>query len=169
MSTNFTSVPVLDYALLSSASTRHDFITQLRHALIDVGFLYLQNPPVEPELVSRLKATIPPLFDDLSQDDKDAIAMANSPHFLGYSRLGTEQTKAKTDMREQYDFATEFECRWKEGDPEYMKLWGRSQVGLLELDIFLAHCLFRGAFCAVASRRQASRLPRHNGTIPKGC
>jgi isopenicillin N synthase-like dioxygenase len=128
MSTNFTSVPVLDYNLLKSPATRLDFITQLRHALINVGFLYLQHPPMPPGLVSQLIKRIPPLFDDLSQEDKDAITMANSPHFLGYSRLGTERTKEQTDMREQYDFATEFSCRWKEGQPEYLRLWGPSQV-----------------------------------------
>jgi isopenicillin N synthase-like dioxygenase len=135
MSTNFTAVPVLDYTLLSSPTTRPEFLKQLRYALIDVGFLYLQHPPVAPELVARLVAAIPHLFDDLSQDEKEDIAMAKSPHFLGYSRLGAERTRARTDMREQFDFATDFECRWKEGEPEYMKLWGPSQVGIVYLDI----------------------------------
>jgi isopenicillin N synthase-like dioxygenase len=126
MATNFTAVPVLDYGLLSTPATRPEFLQQLRHALVDVGFLYLRNPPVPS--VARLIATIPALFDDLAQEEKDAIAMANSPHFLGYSRLGTERTKAQTDQREQYDFATEFACQWREGEPEYMKLWGPCQV-----------------------------------------
>jgi isopenicillin N synthase-like dioxygenase len=130
MSTNFTSVPILDYTLLSSPSTRTEFINQLRHALIDVGFLYLQNPPVPPELVARIIELVPHLFDDLTQEEKDDIAMARSPRFLGYSRLGIERTKAKTDMREQFEFATESKARWKEGDPEYMKLIGPSQVWL---------------------------------------
>ena len=54
--------------------------------------------------------------------------MANSEHFLGYSRLGAELTKGKVDQREQFDFATRHVCRWKEGDPEYYRLWGPSQV-----------------------------------------
>jgi isopenicillin N synthase-like dioxygenase len=128
MSADFSAVPALDYTLLSSPNTRAEFISQLRHALIDVGFLYLVNPPVSPALISQLVQYVPRLFEDLNQAEKDALAMSNSAQFLGYSRLGAEQTKARTDMREQYDFATEFECRWKPGDPEYLRLWGASQV-----------------------------------------
>jgi len=57
--------------------------------------------------------------------------MANSPHFLGYSRLGAEMTKGAVDQREQFDIATPLEDRWKPGDPEYIRLWGPSQVRLL--------------------------------------
>lgn len=53
--------------------------------------------------------------------------MANSPHFLGYSRLGAEFTKGKTDYREQFDFATPHETQWRPGAPEYLRLWGPSQ------------------------------------------
>jgi hypothetical protein len=38
--------------------------------------------------------------------------MTNSPHFLGYSRLGVERTKGAADQREQFDIATPFENRW---------------------------------------------------------
>lgn len=55
--------------------------------------------------------------------------MVNTPHFLGYTRLGTEITKGAIDIREQYDFATPYKCPWKEGDPDYLKLWGDAQVG----------------------------------------
>ena len=70
-----------------------------------------------------LLSYVPKLFD-LPQEKKDAIWMENSQHFLGYTRLGSELTKGKTDQREQFDFATEYECRWKPGDPEYKKLHG---------------------------------------------
>lgn len=126
---DFASVPVVDYSLLKSPETRQSFIDQLRHALISVGFLYLANPPVSREVIARLISYTPRLFDELSQEQKDAISMVNSEHFLGYSRLGTERTKEHADMREQYDFATEpFECRWREGLPEYLRLWGPSQA-----------------------------------------
>jgi len=64
---------------------------------------------------------------DLSQGAKDKIRMVNSPYSLGYTRLGTEITKGRTDQREQYDFATRHVNRWKPGDPEYLKLWGPAQ------------------------------------------
>ncbi|KAG5734874.1 putative iron/ascorbate oxidoreductase [Termitomyces sp. T112] len=123
---NFSSVPVLDWNLLTVDKPL--FIAQLRHALINVGFLYLSNPPVASENIAALIEYIPRLFG-LPQEAKDAIRMANSPHFLGYSRLGAELTKGKTDHREQFDFATRHETRWREGAdvPQYYRLWGPSQ------------------------------------------
>lgn len=123
---NFSSIPILDYSLLAT-SRRSEFILQLRHALINVGFLYLSNHTVSPDVISSLINYIPQLFA-LPQEEKDKIRMANSPHFLGYSRLGAELTKGAVDNREQYDIATPHKCRWKEGDPDYYKLWGPSQV-----------------------------------------
>jgi isopenicillin N synthase-like dioxygenase len=129
VSDNFTSIPILNYALLSSPGTRATFIEQLRHALIDVGFLYLEHPPVSDALVDRVIAYLPRVFE-LPQERKDALRMAHSPHFLGYSRVGVERTKGAADQREQIDIATPFECAWRPGDddPEYVRLWGPSQV-----------------------------------------
>jgi isopenicillin N synthase-like dioxygenase len=71
-----------------------------------------------------------PRFFALPQERKDALRMANSPHFLGYSRLGVERTRGTADQREQFDLATPFEngeSRWTPGKPEYLRLWGPSQ------------------------------------------
>ncbi|EJD02689.1 iron/ascorbate oxidoreductase [Fomitiporia mediterranea MF3/22] len=124
---DFTSVPILDYTLLSTPEGRKSFIDQLRHALIFVGFFYLQHPPVPQTLVQSLIDYIPKLFE-LPQDKKDRIRMANSPRFLGYSRFGAELTRGATDQREQYDFATEYKGQGdKEDEPEYTKLQGEPQ------------------------------------------
>ncbi|TDL24289.1 Clavaminate synthase-like protein [Rickenella mellea] len=125
MAGNFASIPILDYSLLTRGQ-KPAFIDQLRHALINVGFLYLANSPVNEDLIETLISYVPRLFD-LDSAKKDAIRMANSQHFLGYSRLGSELTKGATDQREQFDFATEHICQWKPGDPEFLKLWGASQ------------------------------------------
>ena len=82
MAANFSTVPVLDYALVSDPVRRPEFISQLQHALINVGFLYLKNPPVARKDVDDLIGFIPHLFA-LPQETKDEIRMANSPHFLG--------------------------------------------------------------------------------------
>ncbi len=124
---NFTSIPILNHALLSSPDTRAAFIAQLQHALITVGFLYLEHPPVSDALIDEVIAYLPRVFA-LPQERKDALRMANSPHFLGYSRIGVEMTKGRADQREQFDIATPFECTWKPGEPEYLRLWGPSQV-----------------------------------------
>ncbi|KAF7324389.1 Clavaminate synthase-like protein [Mycena venus] len=117
-SPNFSSVPVLDYS-------PDEFIKELQHALINVGFLYLSNVPIETD---KLVAYIPRLFA-LPQEAKDKISMVNSKHFLGYTKLGTEFTKGRTDWREQFDIATPHVCRAVEGrgDPDYWSLWGPSQ------------------------------------------
>ncbi|KAF8576533.1 Clavaminate synthase-like protein [Ramaria rubella] len=121
---DFTSVPILDYNLVKT--DRPKFLVQLRHALIYVGFLYLDNPPVTPTVISSVISYIPRLFE-LPQEEKDKISMKNSQHFLGYTRLGKELTKGTVDQREQFDFAGPHKCRWKPGDPEFVKLWGQAQ------------------------------------------
>jgi len=121
---DFTGVPVLDYDLVKRDKPK--FLAQLRHALIYVGFLYLANPPVSQDIISSVISYIPRLFA-LPQDEKDAILMRNNSHFLGYSRFGAEFTKGATDLREQFDFASQHECRWTPGAPEFLKLWGEAQ------------------------------------------
>lgn len=120
-SSDFTTIPILEYDLLSR--DRGAFLAQLRQALVHVGFMYLRGAPVD---AAPIVAQIPRVFA-LPQDRKDALSMRNSPHFLGYTSLGTEFTRGARDMREQFDLATPFANRWKQGDPEYLKLWGQSQ------------------------------------------
>ncbi len=127
---SFSSIPILDYSLLSTPEGHAKFVEQLRHALIHVGFLYLANPPVSREDMDALIEYTPRLFD-LPQEEKEKIRMANSPHFFGYSKLGAELTRGQTDQREQFDFGTLYDNQWKPGDPEYLKLWGPPQVSLL--------------------------------------
>jgi len=128
----FTSLPILDYSLLSSPETRREFILQLRNAVINVGFFYLSNHSIPPTLFASLTDYIPRLFA-LPQHEKDKIALMNTPHFLGYSRLGMEMTHGDVDWREQFDFASPRACVWKEGETpkeyEYLKHLGPSQVG----------------------------------------
>lgn len=124
---SFSSIPILDYSLLSTPKGRAGFIEQLRHALVHVGFLYLANAPVSQEDTNALIEYTPRLFD-LPQEEKDRILMTNSPHFFGYTRFGAELTKGKTDQREQFDFGTPYENQWEPGQPEYLKLWGPVQV-----------------------------------------
>ncbi|EIN12096.1 Clavaminate synthase-like protein [Punctularia strigosozonata HHB-11173 SS5] len=123
----FSSVPILDYNLLSSPATRGSFVEQLQHALISVGFFYLANPPVPSELIAAA-ADYAAKFFEIPQEAKDAINMRNSESFLGYTRLGAERTKGRRDEREQFDFATDYaRPDVKAGDPPYLRLWGPSQ------------------------------------------
>lgn len=126
---DFSSVPVLDYTLSKDPATHQRFLDQLRDALVNVGFLYLSNPPVSRDDINLVIDYAPKLFA-LPQEKKDKLLMRNNLHFLGYTRIGAEYTKGEADQREQYDFATPYECPWTPGAPEYLKLWGPAQVSV---------------------------------------
>ncbi|KAL1961898.1 hypothetical protein VTN77DRAFT_931 [Rasamsonia byssochlamydoides] len=124
----FTSIPIIDLSLASSPTTRDQLLRQLHHALTSVGFLYVSNHGVPDKVITDLVHSLPRLFA-LPPDAKEEIALCNSPHFLGYSSVGAEMTAGKTDRREQVEFATELEERWKPGSgiPLYERLKGPNQ------------------------------------------
>jgi isopenicillin N synthase-like dioxygenase len=99
---SFTAIPVLDYSKSTSATTKPEFLADLRHAIVNVGFFYLIHHPVDPAVVQNLVDKTRELFD-LPLEKKLEIEMINSKHFLGYSRLGAETTARKADYREQFD------------------------------------------------------------------
>ncbi|KAI0895747.1 Clavaminate synthase-like protein [Annulohypoxylon nitens] len=102
---SFTSVPILDLALARDPETKPQFLADLRHALMEVGFLYLKNVGIPDELwdqvISEGKA-----FFDIPKEEKLKIEMKNAPSFLGYSQLSAEITAGKIDHREQIDLST---------------------------------------------------------------
>lgn len=97
----------------------------LRTVAHEVGFFYLTGHGVPDELTRRLLAAARRLFA-LPQADKDAVAMVNSPHFRGYTRLGGELTGGRIDWREQLDIGPE---RTPLTDPpeQYLRLQGPNQ------------------------------------------
>ncbi|KAK6520208.1 hypothetical protein TWF506_000490 [Arthrobotrys conoides] len=120
--TSFTSIPILDLSLARSEDTKQGFLNDLRHALIEVGFLYLKNTGISSELIDRVKKLGVEFFN-LPEDEKLRLEMKNSPHFLGYSRLGNEITRFAVDWREQIDIGTELPAP-KPEDPRYRYLVG---------------------------------------------
>ncbi|KAJ0418328.1 hypothetical protein BJY00DRAFT_302871 [Aspergillus carlsbadensis] len=124
MSTSFTSIPIVDFARLCDPETKAAELDVLRAAVFDVGFLYLINTGLE-ALVVEAHAALPKLFA-LPAEEKKRVHMMNSPHFLGYTGLGTETTAKKTDIREQFDFGTQ--CTpWTPSDPFWKRLEGPAQ------------------------------------------
>ncbi|KAK1763045.1 hypothetical protein QBC33DRAFT_460250 [Phialemonium atrogriseum] len=134
--TSKTALPLVDFARLRSAETRDEELAKLRHALFTIGFLYLVNSGLE-ETAAELHGSLPGLFA-LPAEKKQAVAMLNSPSFLGYTQLGAEMTAGGTDMREarkpipqrikiQFDIGTATEDAWKEGAPTWTKMEGTSQ------------------------------------------
>ncbi|KAF7947945.1 hypothetical protein EAE96_009015 [Botrytis aclada] len=126
MSTNFSEIPILDLSLADDASTKPQLLKELKHVLLNVGFLYVKNHGVPRDIIDKLVDVLPSLFA-LPNEEKNSIALENSPHFLGYNGMGAETTAQVSDQREQFEFATELESSWVEGDPMYKKLLGPNQ------------------------------------------
>ncbi|TFA98295.1 putative 2-oxoglutarate-dependent dioxygenase [Trichoderma ghanense] len=121
----FTSIPILDLDLSRDPATKPEFLTQLRHALMEVGFLYLKNVGISQELwdevIKQGKA-----FFDIPQEEKLKIEMKNAPSFLGYSQLSAEITAGAIDHREQIDLSTEHPLPGPDA-PRYRNLLGPNQ------------------------------------------
>lgn len=99
---SFTSIPILDFSLCASPETKPRFLSELRNAVVNVGFFYLVHAPIAPQIQQAFIEKSLAIFD-LPLEKKLEIEMVNSRHFLGYSRLGAETTASKTDYREQFD------------------------------------------------------------------
>ncbi|KAH7375649.1 naringenin 3-dioxygenase [Plectosphaerella cucumerina] len=122
---SFTSVPILDLALAQNPETKPQFLADLRHALMEVGFLYLKNVGIPDELFERVKK-LGISFFDIPEEEKLKIEMKNAKSFLGYSRLSAEITAGEIDHREQIDLSTEHEVP-SPSDPLYYNLLAPNQ------------------------------------------
>jgi isopenicillin N synthase-like dioxygenase len=126
------SVPIIDLSKALNGATpaqRAQVLMELRHALLNIGFLYLVNHSVPASTVSDLLGILPPLFT-LPEEAKQEVALVKSPAFLGYSSFGGETTAGKQDQREQFEFANEgppFQKGGQEDPPLHTKLLGRNQ------------------------------------------
>ncbi|KAL1895412.1 hypothetical protein Sste5346_005218 [Sporothrix stenoceras] len=123
---SFSEIPTLDLAWANDAVRRPQLLAQLRHALVDVGFLYVARHGVPEQVVDDMIKVLPALFS-LADDEKEAMNLHNSPHFLGYSATGAETTAGQADRREQVEFATELSANWTPGQPVYERLRGPNQ------------------------------------------
>ncbi|XP_044719994.1 2OG-Fe(II) oxygenase superfamily domain-containing protein [Hirsutella rhossiliensis] len=121
----FTSIPVLDLGLARDPATKPEFLRQLRHALMEVGFLYLKNVGIPADLIQDVVEKGKAFFD-MPVEEKLKIEMKNAPSFLGYSRLSTEITAGQVDHREQMDLCTEHPLP-EPGSPLYRNLLAPNQ------------------------------------------
>lgn len=128
MAGDFTEIPILDLSLADDPATLPMLLDRLKTALTDVGFLYVSNHGVSASSVAELVRVLGPLFA-LPRDAKAAVALDNSPHFLGYSGTGAETTAGRADQREQVEFATELDSVASEKIP-WDRLRGPNQVQL---------------------------------------
>jgi isopenicillin N synthase-like dioxygenase len=138
-----TTLPVIDL----SDEALGERLRSVAHA---VGFFYLTGHGVPDGLTDRLLTAARALFA-LPQADKDAVAMVNSPHFRGYTRLGGELTGGAVDWREQLDVGPEREPLTDPAEA-YLRLQGPNQwpAGLPELPAVVAE--WDAALAAVARK-----------------
>ncbi|KAI9754981.1 MAG: succinate dehydrogenase complex, subunit B [Chaenotheca gracillima] len=127
----FSEIPVLDLSLARDPATKPAFLEELRHTLLEIGFLYIKNTGIDDELIEQVQKQGISFFD-LPEEEKLRIEMKNAASFLGYSRLGGEITKNDVDWREQVDISTPHELR-KPGAPLYHNLHGPNQWPSSEL------------------------------------
>lgn len=122
---SFKEIPILDIRLAQSPETKGEFLGQLRHALVEVGFLVITNFSSlgidQPDFDKIEEAAVK--FFELPDEVKLDCEMIKSPHFLGYSRLANEITASHTDWREQIDLGTELPAPL-DGEPLYKNIEG---------------------------------------------
>lgn len=106
---SFNTLPVIDLKQAFDPKTKHIFLNELRNALVEVGFFTLINfddyGPSSRDFADIEQQAVE--FFALPKVYKNEVAMVNSPHFLGYTDVGSEITSGHVDLREQIDLATE--------------------------------------------------------------
>lgn len=66
---SFTSIPILDLAAARDPATKPVFLKELRHALMEVGFLYLKNVGISDEVFQKV-IDLGKGFFDIPEEEK---------------------------------------------------------------------------------------------------
>lgn len=119
------TLPVLDLALLELPDAdQSPYLAELRTTARDVGFFYLINHGINPQLLQNVQS-ITQAFFALPDEEKQHVSMIHSPHFRGYNRAGVEYTREQRDQREQFDIGAErVALALQAGDPAWKRLQG---------------------------------------------
>jgi hypothetical protein len=83
----FSQIPILPLSHALDAETKPAFLASLRHALLNVGFLYLSELGLPAQLLQDVKRECVGFFQDLPLEEKERIEMKNQKSFLGWSRV----------------------------------------------------------------------------------
>lgn len=98
---SFESIPILDLSLVRHADTKSTFLESLRHALLEVGFLYIKNTGIRDDLIEAA-ITQGKAFFDLPNAKKLEVQMKNAPSFLGRALPYTGKISKLNDPRLQH-------------------------------------------------------------------
>lgn len=83
---SFSSIPILDLSEARDPATKPAFLDSLRHALLEVGFLYIKNTGVDDKLIREVIEEGRRFFE-LPDEKKLEVEMKNAPSFLGMTTL----------------------------------------------------------------------------------
>jgi isopenicillin N synthase-like dioxygenase len=83
----FDTIPILPLSHALDPATKPQFLSDLRHALLNVGFLYLSETGLPDHLIKDVIKECQSFFRDLPQEEKERIEMKNQKSFLGWSRV----------------------------------------------------------------------------------
>lgn len=123
-------LPVLDISdfLRNPAGENAEyFITTLRDTCHGPGFFYLTGHGIDQQLSDSALAVANQFFD-LPEAEREALAIANSAGFRGYTLLHTEETNGILDWRDQIDIGPEEEAPvLSADDPPWKRLRGPNQ------------------------------------------
>ncbi|KAM0491521.1 hypothetical protein ACHAP8_010566 [Fusarium lateritium] len=125
MTDSFTSIPVLDYSYSQSPATKPKFLSDLRSALVKVGFFQIINSPL-PIQSQQDALRLSTQFFNLPTDEKVEIENINSKHFLGYGKINSESTAAQTDHNESILMGPDLPALGP-NEPIYLNLQGPNQ------------------------------------------
>jgi isopenicillin N synthase-like dioxygenase len=121
------SLPVLDISGFRSepdGPAGAAFVDALRDAFHGIGAAYLVGHGVSDDLVARVRRVAETFFA-LGEEERLAIENVHSPHFRGYTRLGTEHTNGRRDLRDQVDVGREQAApEIGPDDPAWLRLRG---------------------------------------------
>src|SRR5262245_20821429 len=125
-----TALPEIDLAPFIAApdsAAGSELVARLRDACHGPGFCYLVGHGVPAELDAAVMNVAREFFA-LPEAERRTLAIANSPHFRGYTVLGGERTKGVSDWREQLDVGPEEPAAVvTRRDPPWRRLRGPNQ------------------------------------------
>ena len=125
-----TSLPDLDMSAFLAAprgAAGARFVAALRDACHGPGFCYLSGHGVPASVDAAIQRSAREFFA-LPESERRALAIASSPHFRGYTALGSEITRTKRDWREQLDLGPEESAlAVSASDPPWLRLRGPNQ------------------------------------------
>ena len=123
------SLPIVDISPFRSDPTSADAqgcVQQLLAACHDIGFVYITGHSIDQRLDQALFHGAHEFFA-LPVAERQALAIANSAAFRGYTTLGDERTNGLADWREQLDVGPEEPAPADLTGPAWHRLRGPNQ------------------------------------------